>query len=244
MISVHSVAALDCLEQCGAPVQAIAQEAQVLDEAALEGRGKGPGSADAASSTGRGARLINILNFPLCCAFAAWGVVVGCSTASTLCRAFHISAALNLGAPLALQLSVGWASAWHSAREQLLPGRILLWEPLACAMWPFLLPGYMTMAGVEQLVSSTACPHIAARCSGAGGRAQPVWMPAPLGAAGKLLHRALCCQVVGSWWKGEEQPPGCGWLPSSCCSTGARAAGQPSSSGGSGVPRVKTSSPR
>ena len=45
----------------------------MLDEAALEGRGKGPGSADAASSTGRGARLFDSLSFLLCCAFPAAG---------------------------------------------------------------------------------------------------------------------------------------------------------------------------
>ena len=74
MLSVCPIASIDCPEQCDAPVQAIAQEAQVLDEAALEGRGKEPGFAGAASSTGRGARRFDIVVFLPCCASSAAGM--------------------------------------------------------------------------------------------------------------------------------------------------------------------------
>lgn len=45
----------------------------MLGEAALEGRGKELGSADAASSTGRGVKLFDILVFLVCSEVAAAG---------------------------------------------------------------------------------------------------------------------------------------------------------------------------
>ena len=135
----------------------------MLDEAALEGRGKEPGSADAASSTGIGARLFAWVKvFLLCCAFAAAGT---CGPYTwmfycyTLGRAFQTRAALDLRVSLALQLSSGWASAWQRDRGQLLASSSLPSEVLACAMWPFVLPGCMTMVGVEQPFPLFACPH-------------------------------------------------------------------------------------
>ena len=83
-ISVCTKTAVDCLNNVVRLVQAIAQEAQVLDEAALEGHGKEPGSADAASSTGRGVRLFDIPVLLVCCA----------SAAAATCEALYLDALL------------------------------------------------------------------------------------------------------------------------------------------------------